>query len=100
MNTLLIVFIIFLVAQLALIVGFLWDMKQTITRLHQETLEQERQERIDLYNRIMSRDLADYSHHSQPTAQMKQRSSTNFLKEAQESALRLSVAESSFGGED
>lgn len=56
------------------------DLNQTLAKIQMEAYE----ERKDLYNRLMSKDLADYSFNKEKTHKERMSNSTgNFLRDAQ-----------------
>lgn len=66
-----------------------------------ELIEREREERIDLYNRLMSRNLTDYAQNTgDGAARPHVQSSKNFLKDATKEALHRMGEESGFPGGD
>lgn len=84
-QLLIFVVLLFLLLKLDRLGKEIADLNVSLARIQAEAFE----ERKDLYNRLMSKDLADYSHNKEKTHKERMTNSTgNFIRDAQIKAVQ------------
>lgn len=91
---------IVIVLLLLFLIYLVLSLKKDVENRFVDLIMGERKERTELYDRLMSKNLTDYTRNTSGNVPGKPSvKSNNFLKEATEQAYRLQGNDSFFGGE-